>query len=47
MKIAEKKPYIRPVTESQQTRFTANLCIGSVRSNVNLNYVGPTNGDPI
>ena len=44
---AEKKFYIQPITESQETRFTTNICIGSVRSNVNLNYIGNTGEDPI
>lgn len=39
-----KKLYIQPETESQQTRFAANLCVGSVQSNVNIEYVG--NIDP-
>jgi len=42
-----KKLYIQPKTESQQTRFTANLCVGSVKSNLNLNYIGNTDEDPI
>ncbi len=42
-----KKLYIQPETTSQQTRFAANLCVGSVQSNVNLDYIGNTDEDPI
>lgn len=42
-----KKLYIQPKTETQQTRCIANICIGSVRSNVNLHYIGNTDADPI
>lgn len=28
-------------------RFIGNLCLGSVKSNVNLDYIGNTDEDPI
>ena len=42
-----KKLYIQPVTESQQTRCAHNLCVGSVQSNLDINYIGNIDEDPI
>ena len=42
-----KKLYIQPATKSQVTCFTTNICIGSVKTNVNMQYIGNTDEDPI
>lgn len=42
-----KKLYNHPTTESQQICFSNHVCIGSVHSNVGLNYNGTVSGDPI
>lgn len=42
-----KKLYNHPTTESQQISFSDYVCIGSVNSNLNLNYGGTISGDPI
>ena len=42
-----KKLYIQPASKSQEMHFTGNLCVGSVQSNVNLEFIGDTDGDPI
>ena len=42
-----KKLYNHPTTESQKICFSNHVCIGSVNSNLNLNFTGTTGADPI
>ena len=42
-----KKQYIIPEMTARQVNFQMNLCVGSVRSNLNIQYIGNTGEDPI
>ena len=42
-----KKLYIQPETMSHRISFTGNLCVGSIQNNLDLNYTGLSDEDPI